>query len=178
MIRQKVFAAVMFSAITFACLSTCTEPDTPDAPETTTPVPHRLFKQIAHVSLKTKDLNQSIAYYSKLGFTEVFRFTRGGIDCGAYLQIAPGNYIEIFEDKDLGPVVNNGIAHFCIEAESIDSVMEKLSLMQVPFTPKKLGCDSTWQIWLTDPDGNQFEVHQYTGKSMQFTTGGSVEVDW
>jgi hypothetical protein len=43
---------------------------------------------------------------------------------------------------------------------------------------KKLGCDRTWQIWLSDPDGNQSEVHQYTEKSAQLTTGGSVEVDW
>jgi hypothetical protein len=42
---------------------------------------------------------------------------------------------------------------------------------------EKLGCDDTWQIWLKDPDGNAFEVHQYTPKSMQFT-GGTVEADW
>ena len=42
---------------------------------------------------------------------------------------------------------------------------------------KKLGCDQTWQIWLEDPDGNSFEVHQYTPESAQFM-GGSVEADW
>jgi lactoylglutathione lyase/glyoxylase I family protein len=137
-----------------------------------------MFKRIAHVCLHAKDLNKSIEFYSKLGFTEKFRFTRNGADFGVYLEIAPGNFIEIFEDKNLGPVVNNGLAHFCLEAESIDSVMEKLNTANVPFTPAKLGCDGTRQIWLTDPDGTQFEVHQYTARSKQLTGGGSIEADW
>ena len=137
-----------------------------------------MFKQVAHVSIKTKDLATSIAYYEKLGFSVVFKFTRNGIDCGAYMQVGAQTYIEIFEDKNLGPVVNNGIIHFCIETDNINTVIAGLTEKQVPFTPKKLGCDNTWQLWLTDPDGNQFEVHQYTAASMQFTVGGSVEVDW
>jgi lactoylglutathione lyase len=137
-----------------------------------------MFKRIAHVCLHTKDLSKSVEYYTKLGFTVSFKFTRNGNDFGVYLEMAPGNFIEIFEDRNLGPVVNNRIAHFCLETESIDSVIEQLSAAQVPFTPKKLGCDGTWQIWLTDPDGTQFEVHQYTGKSMQLIGGGSIEADW
>ena len=138
----------------------------------------KMFKRIAHVSLKTKDLQKSIEYYSKLGFSVQFMFTNNGADYGVYLKIGPDNFIEIFEDKNLGTVVNNGIAHFCLETDSIDAVIEQLTALQVPFTPKKLGCDSSWQIWLTDPDGNQFEVHQYTENSMQRKEGGSVEIDW
>ena len=138
----------------------------------------KMFKRIAHVSLKTKDLQKSLEYYSKLGFTVQFMFTSEGADYGAYLKIGPGNFIEIFEDKTLETVVNNGIAHFCLETDSIDAVIEKLTALQVPFTPKKFGCDSSWQIWLADPDGNQFEVHHYTEKSMQLREGASVEIDW
>jgi len=137
-----------------------------------------MFKRIAHVCLYVKDFNRSIQYYSKFGFKVIFKFTRSGSDFGAYLQIAPENYIEIFESKDSGPVINNGIAHFCLQTDDIDAVMEKLKAAQVQFTPKKLGCDNTYQIWLTDPDGNQFEVHQYTAKSTQLTGGGDVEADW
>jgi len=177
-LQNRILPSLLLAATT-ACIFTCSEQaptGTTDA--TTTETGSGMFKRIAHVSLKAKDLNRSIDYYSKLGFSTVFRFTRGGVNYGAYLQIAPGNYIEIFEDPTLVQVVNNGITHFCLEVESIDSAMMQLSAAQVPFTPKKLGCDSTWQIWLSDPDGNQFEVHQYTEKSMQLTTGGSVEADW
>ena len=136
-----------------------------------------MFKRIAHVCLNVKHLDRSIAFYEKLGFGVLFDFTRKGAKFGVYMKIADGNYIELFEDPNMGPVVNNGIAHFCLEADDIDAVMSELAERGVPFTPKKLGVDNTWQIWLEDPDGNKFEVHQYTPASTQFT-GGSIEADW
>jgi hypothetical protein len=56
-------------------------------------------------------------------------------------------------------------------------VMATLKERGVEFTPKKLGVDNTWQIWLEDPDGNRFEVHQYTPQSTQYS-GGTIEADW
>jgi lactoylglutathione lyase len=137
-----------------------------------------MFKRIAHVCLYTKDLGKSVEFYSKLGAREKFRFTRNGADFGAYLELAPGSFVEIFEDKDFAPGGNGGVAHFCLETESLDMVMAKLTAEGIPFTPAKLGCDGTWQIWLTDPDGARFEVHQYTSNSMQLVSGGRVEADW
>ena len=136
-----------------------------------------MFKRIAHVCLSARDLERSVAYYEKLGFVRVFPFTRNGVVFGYYLKFAERSYLEIFEDKDLGPVVNNGILHFCLETDDIDAVMAQLAERGVAFTPKKLGVDNTWQIWLEDPDGNKFEVHQYTPASTQFL-GGTVEADW
>jgi lactoylglutathione lyase len=137
-----------------------------------------MFKRIAHVCLYTKDLNKSIAFYSKLGATEKFRFTRNGADFGVYLELAPGSFIEIFEQGNSGPAGSGGVAHFCLETESLDAVTKRLETAGIPFTPAKLGCDGTWQIWLTDPDGATFEVHQYTSNSMQLAGGGRVEADW
>ncbi len=180
----KIFKFLFFSAgvVLFFLVCTKISPNgaTPaqGSPATTNLENPQMFKRIAHVCLYTKDLSASIAYYAKLGFTVKFRFTRNGADYGVYLEMNPGNFIEIFENKNLGPIVNNGIAHFCLETESLDSVVEKLKAANVPFTQPKLGCDDTWQIWLTDPDGTKFEVHQYTDKSMQLTGGGSIEADW
>jgi catechol 2,3-dioxygenase-like lactoylglutathione lyase family enzyme len=137
-----------------------------------------VFKRIAHVCLGARDLERSIAYYRNLGFEELFRFTRKGRQFGVYLKIADGNFIEIFEDPAMGPVVNNGILHFCLETDDLDALMAALAERNVSFTPKKLGVDDTWQIWLEDPDGNRFEVHQYTPASRQLVPGGSVEADW
>ncbi len=135
------------------------------------------FKRIAHVCLHVTDLQRSLAYYKKLGFTERFNFTRKGKDFGRYLEIADKCYIEIFEEPTRGPVVNNGIAHFCLETENLDGLMAYLDSQGVSYTPKKLGGDFAWQIWLEDPDGNKFEVHAYTDKSMQ-VHGGTMEADW
>jgi catechol 2,3-dioxygenase-like lactoylglutathione lyase family enzyme len=136
-----------------------------------------MITRLAHVCLNVQDLQRSIAYYTSLGFKPCFDFTRKGKPFGIYLEIAPNQYLEMFEDPCMGKPVNTGLAHFCLESEDLDALMQDLVKRGIPFTPRKLGCDHTYQIWLEDPDGNKFEIHQYTAKSLQ-TKGGSVEADW
>ncbi|MBK9579303.1 MAG: VOC family protein [Fibrobacterota bacterium] len=136
-----------------------------------------MFVRLAHVCLNVKSLERSVAYYTRIGFSPVFRFTREGKPFGAYLEIGSNQYIEMFEDPALEKPVNTGLVHFCLEATDLDAEMARLEALGISYTPKKLGCDHTYQIWLSDPDGNAFEVHQYTEKSLQ-RTGGVVEADW
>lgn len=135
------------------------------------------FTRLAHVCLQVKDLQRSLAYYRSLGFADRFKFTRKGRDYGMYLEIAPMTYIELFEDPALGPAHNTHLAHFCIETEDLDALVRHLDAQGVAHTAKAQGCDHTWQIWLEDPDGNKFEVHQYTPQSLQ-QRGGVAEADW
>ncbi|MCL2260087.1 MAG: VOC family protein [Fibromonadales bacterium] len=132
---------------------------------------------LAHVCLNVNNLERSMEYYQKLGFHSKFKFTRNGMNFGNYLQICDGNYIELFENLDMVAPVNTGLVHFCLENDDIDELIKKLDSQGISHTDKKLGCDHTWQIWLTDPDGNTFEVHQYTAESLQ-KLGGEVEADW
>lgn len=37
------------------------------------------------------------------------------------------------------------------------------------------GQSETWQMWIHDPDGNKFEIMQYTDKSLQHH--GNIEED-
>lgn len=136
-----------------------------------------MFKRIAHVCLLVNDLQRSLDFYAKLGFTTKFRFTKRGVPFGAYLQIAEDSFVEVFEQGSPAPAANTKISHFCLEADDLDAVSEELRLRGVPFTNRKLGCDNTHQLWLEDPDGNQFEVHQYTSESAQ-RQGGEIEADW
>jgi catechol 2,3-dioxygenase-like lactoylglutathione lyase family enzyme len=136
-----------------------------------------MITRIAHVCLNVKNLNQSVQFYQMLGFKPKFEFTKDGSLFGVYLMISDGNYIELFEKKELGPIINNGLAHFCLESPDIDALCVILRDKGIEFTPKKLGCDNTYQIWLADPDGNRFEIHQYSEKSSQLT-GRGVEADW
>jgi catechol 2,3-dioxygenase-like lactoylglutathione lyase family enzyme len=137
-----------------------------------------MIRRIAHVCLNVRDLKASLEYYTALGCTLKFKFTRANADFGAYLEIASGSYLEIFENWEHFPETHpGGIAHFCLETEDIDGFISRCTAANIPVSPKKLGCDNTWQVWLKDPDGNAFEVHQYTEKSSQ-RTGESVEADW
>ena len=135
-----------------------------------------VFTRIAHVCLYVKDLLRSVEFYGKLGFRKRFAFTKEGKLYGAYLEFGDGNFIELFEDAD-GNYGRGRLAHFCLETPDIDAAIAFFTEHGVEFRPKKLGCDKTYQIWLTDPDGNDFEFHQYTPKSSQLV-GGDVEVDW
>lgn len=136
-----------------------------------------MFKRIAHVCLNVKDLDRSLDFYTRVGFEPVFHFTRQGRPFGVYLKLAHASFIEIFEDPKLLAPVNTGLVHFCLESDDLDQLMTDLRDRGIEFSEKKLGCDNTWQIWLEDPDGNAFEIHQYSPRSMQFT-GGTVEADW
>jgi lactoylglutathione lyase/glyoxylase I family protein len=138
-----------------------------------------MFNRIAHVCLSVKDLQRSIEWYEKLGLGVMFEFTRKGSRFGVYTNVSESSFIELFEDPNLGPVVDNGILHFCLETEDIELTMGTLRERGVEVTDKKLGVDNTWQIWLHDPDGYRFEVHQYTARSMQLGGfSGSIEADW
>jgi catechol 2,3-dioxygenase-like lactoylglutathione lyase family enzyme len=146
------------------------------AAATETPPP--VFTKLAHVCIYVKDLGRSVDFYSKLGFQKRFVFNRNGSLFGAYLEFGDGNFIELFEDVSRSAVAALGrLAHFCLETPDIDAAMESLSARGIGFSPKKLGSDSTYQIWLKDPDGNEFEIHQYTENSSQIV-GGEVEADW
>lgn len=136
-----------------------------------------LFKRIAHVCLNVESLKRSMVYYHKLGFVDRFKFVKKGADFGMYMELADKSYVEVFEVPEKGPTKNNGLAHFCLETEDMDALMAHLTAQGVAFTPNKKGADHTWQIWLEDPDGNKFEVHQYSAESMQMK-GGVVEATW
>ena len=136
-----------------------------------------LFSGLAHVCLKVKDLQRTIDDYHRLGLSDGFKFIRQGKDYGIYLKIRDTSFIEIFEEPDMAEASGTGIAHFCLETQDMDALMKHLDAQGVNYTPNKQGGDFTWQIWLEDPDGNKFEVHQYSEKSMQLV-GGVCEADW
>ncbi len=110
-----------------------------------------MFTRIAHICLHVRDLRRSIAYYEKLGLSVKFRFSRQGSPFGAYLEIGPGSYIELFEQPDVEQVENRSIAHFCLESEDIEASIAMLRAAGIAFTEKKLGCDETYQILALGP---------------------------
>lgn len=136
-----------------------------------------MFKQIAHVCLNVSNIDASFDFYGeKLKLKRTFVFEKQGKIAGAYFEVGAGNYIEMFE-KDIDSVTNTGITHFCLETTDIDEAIRWFDTNEVDHTEKKLGSDQSWQIWVTDPDGNRIEIHQYTAKSSQLT-GESAIINW
>ena len=126
-----------------------------------------MLTRLAHVCLNVRDIGRTIAFYRDvLGMPLHFTFTKGGRAMGAYFRAGERCFIEAFEKPDVA-VQNTGIVHFCLETPDIDAAISALTARGVACTPKKLGCDRSWQTWLSDPDGNRIELHQYTADSQQ-----------
>lgn len=132
-----------------------------------------MITRLAHISLQVRDIQRAIAFYRDgLGFPVAFEFARKGALGGVYFAVGGQSFLEVFENDP--PV---GITHFCLETDDIDAFIAGATAKGIVCTPKALGDCGTWQTWLRDPDGNAFEIHQYTDASMQFC-GGTCEITW
>lgn len=91
-----------------------------------------------------------------------------------YIEIAPGQFIELFP-KNPGQLADErewqarlGYSHFALLTEDIFAAREALAQKGVlPFKEPSKGPSETWQMWYQDPDGNRFEIMQYTENSVQ-----------
>ena len=90
-----------------------------------------------------------------------------------YIEIAPGQFIELFP-KDEGQAPHDewnqrlGYSHFALLVEDIEKTYRELVECGVAIdTPISKGPSHTYQMWVHDPDGNKFEIMQYTDKSFQ-----------
>lgn len=128
-----------------------------------------MIAKLAHVCVTTRDLDKSFYFYGEaLGFKKKFEFIEKGKRIGAYFEICRGNYIEIFENKNI-EVINTGIQHVCLETDNMDEMIRRFASYGIACTNKILGKDGTYQIMLNDPDGNRIELQEYTKTSAQIT---------
>lgn len=134
-------------------------------------------KSIAHVCLRTTDLDRTREFYcGGLGLKPAFSFTRKGEIIGFYLKIPGGSYIEVFKvEKTEGSRPANSLAHFCLETDDIEGMRRTLAERGYAPGDVKMGGDHSLQFWVTDPNGILFEFHQYTNQSAQ-KTGKDVEL--
>lgn len=90
-----------------------------------------------------------------------------------YIEIAPGQFIELFpKNEGQGPHdawnANLGYSHYALLVDDIYATKEELERNGVAIdTPISKGPSETYQMWVHDPDGNKFEIMQYTEKSYQ-----------
>lgn len=90
-----------------------------------------------------------------------------------YLEISKGQFIELFiANEDQKPYTkwneHKGYSHFALTVDDIFKVKEELLNNGVkPDTGISKGPSETYQMWISDPDGNKFEIMQYTENSIQ-----------
>ncbi len=91
-----------------------------------------------------------------------------------YIEIAPGQFIELFPkgegqlDHDENWNARLGYSHFALTVDDIHQTRDELASRGVPILVEpNIGNSHTWQMWCEDPDGNRFEIMQYTEDSYQ-----------
>lgn len=61
-----------------------------------------------------------------------------------------------------------GLQHIAVIVDDIHATYADILKMGIENEGEpRLGPDRTWQFWIHDPDGNQFEFMQYTPESYQ-----------
>lgn len=132
-----------------------------------------MITRLAHICLHVNNMERTIEFYRDgLGFPMAFTFRKDGELKGAYFDVGGQSFLEVFELPEPA-----GITHFCLECDDLDAFIAAATAKGIACTPKQFGGCRTWQTWLHDPDGNAFEIHQYTEQSMQFH-GGECEITW
>lgn len=90
-----------------------------------------------------------------------------------YFEIAPGQFVEFFPKKK--EQMPHGewndradYSHFALLVDNIYETRKELESRGVVFdTEISIGPTGTYKMWMHDPDGNRFEIMQYTKDSVQ-----------
>jgi len=126
---------------------------------------------IGHIAIRVSDLGAALRFYRDgLGFEEAFRLDRDGEGWLVYLQVAAGQFVELFPGGEpaAGDAGEVGYMHLCLAVDDIQATVEELSERGVVFDGEpRLGLDGSWQVWTADPDGNRIELMQIMPDSLQ-----------
>jgi catechol 2,3-dioxygenase-like lactoylglutathione lyase family enzyme len=137
-----------------------------------------MITRIAHVCIGASDLAATEKFYcTALGLKKKFEFKKLDKTIGFYLDAGNGNFIEVFEAKDLESGRRPALMHLCLEVDDLHATIDKIKQAGVEVTDRKMGCDNSWQAWVSDPSGVNIELHEYTPQSSQ-VTGKDCAVDW
>lgn len=152
-----------------------------------------MIRSIMHVSFLTDNMDEMIRFYTEiLGFklTVLTKYRQylnrdDRPQMKAIAQKDPDRIVNVYLDAGNGQFVellgaseglkphdqwntSIGYSHFALLVDDINEAYDGFIKKGVtPDTKISKGPSETYQFWITDPDGNRFEVMQYTEKSYQ-----------
>jgi catechol 2,3-dioxygenase-like lactoylglutathione lyase family enzyme len=131
-----------------------------------------MFTDLAHIALRTSDLDRSLEFYAKLGIRETFRLNHDdGTLMLVYLHIGQDRFLELFpggEAADQATAFSGRFMHLCLRSSDLKADVARLEAQGVTIEVRpQLGLDNNWQAWVIDPDGNQIELMELSEESPQ-----------
>jgi catechol 2,3-dioxygenase-like lactoylglutathione lyase family enzyme len=76
-------------------------------------------------------------------------------------------FIELFQGDPQPTPGGVSYKHICLEVDDIQQTVAEMRERGVEVGDITLGSDQSYQAWITDPDGNRIELHQFTDESLQ-----------
>jgi len=116
-----------------------------------------------HTRIRVSDLDQSIAFYSHLGFECTRRRDSPQGNQLAFLEL-PGNnhFLELCHSADYKVNVPDDLMHTAIGVEDIIAFCDKLENQGIEIWPDKwrdkFTNDANKMAFVTDPDGYEVEI--------------------
>ena len=140
------------------------------------------FTGIGHIALRCKDYEREMRFYTEeLGLKKAFDLVDDNDEVWiTYIRVAKGQYIELFPGVDSCPNPNytgdnkkseRSHFHCCFVTPDRKKVVEELESKQgipVGRTPDDtVGLCRSYCLFVTDPEGNEWEFMEFTDKSLQ-----------
>ena len=131
-----------------------------------------------HFGLHVADLEQSLAFYTSIGYELVGSVPETPLGHLTMLKLPDDEFvtIELVHDPNGHVGVTSGLSHFVIKVESMDVAITMLAARgidaEVPISPD--GSDDFRTTWIVDPDGNRIELVQWPAGHLD----GMTEADW
>lgn len=140
------------------------------------------YKGLGHVALRCKNLEQELRFYQeKLGLPTAFQLEdENGETQAVYLRVAKGQHIVLVPPTQAHPhekyVGDNqkkdrSNFHACVEITGRHAVVEEVEGRRgipVGRTPDdSVGMCKSHCLFVTDPEGNEWELMEFTNESMQ-----------
>jgi catechol 2,3-dioxygenase-like lactoylglutathione lyase family enzyme len=128
-----------------------------------------MIKRLSHICLSTGNLQKVKDFYCNiLGCRLIHEFrNRHGELYGLFLLVNNATFVEFFKDDQ--PKVEGGLfRHLCFEVENIERWAGMLSEKGFQTDIHRGRSDGALQCWITDPDGNKVEFHQYDQEAVQY----------
>ncbi len=128
-----------------------------------------MITNMAHACFTVSDLDKAEKFYAGgLGLKPAFDYVdEHGKRYGLYLYLGGRNFIELFTGELGDPAQGQSFRHICLEVDDIQTTVKDLRDRGIEVSEPKLGKDHSWQAWITDPDGNRIELHDYNPDSKQ-----------
>ena len=119
-----------------------------------------------HFGLQVADLNQSLAFYTAIGYDVVGEVPETPLGHLCMLKLARDEFVtlELVHDPAGRAVeIGSGLSHFVIQVGALDSVVGELAAKGIASSAAGSPDDTQEPrtAWITDPDGRRIELVQW-----------------